>query len=292
MIYQNQPLTPKTGAFFVDPKTKAKIKTEQCIFLDIETVAGFNSFEEMPEILQERWRNKVDKWVQYSESSKAKILDAVFTEFSQNANDNLFDQNLLFEIYKKYQTSSAAVQYRDVAGLYPEYGKIICISVGFIKNNELQKLSFVGNEFELLSNFSFGINKTFERISSTYSDVWIVGHNVGFFDIPYITKRMNINGMLVPTFLHQAFQQPWNKKIIDTATEWRVGNTTGDATLDTICAMLNIESPKQGVVSGSNMTQYYYSSNFDVNEVANYCEKDIDTVYKLFTYLQNLNLYV
>lgn len=289
MIFQNKTsFSVNQGAFFVDQKTKTPISENNCIFLDCETVSGYKTFNDMPISLQERWRNKVDNWIQYSESSKAKILDAVFTEF-ENSSEKDFDQNLLYNIYKKFRVSNAELKYQEVAGLYPEYGKIICISIGFIKNGSLQKISFVGEETELLTNFQFGIFKTYQRMQSL-GDVYVVGHNVGFFDIPYITKRMNIAGLLVPPFLHQAFLQPWNKKIIDTASEWRAGNTTGDATLDTICEVLGIESPKHGIVDGSNMSKYYYSDECDINEIVSYCERDIDTVYNLFKKLQNLKI--
>ena len=289
MIFENKTFDNITqGAFFVDQKSRTPIPIEKCIFLDIETVSGYEKFEQMPLALQERWRNKVDNWIQYSDSSKAKILDAVFTEF-ENTPDKDFDQNLLYNIYRKYRTSNAELKYQEVAGLYPEYGKIICISIGFIKNGNFQKVSFVGGEYELLSNFQFGINAAYDRMQKG-GDVYVVGHNVGFFDIPYLVKRMNIAGLLVPPFLHQAFLQPWNKKIIDTATEWRAGNTTGDATIDTICEVMGIESPKHGVVDGSKMTAYYYSNDYDVNEVVAYCERDIDSVFNLFTKLQSLKI--
>lgn len=286
MIFKNQQLKETVAATFVNQQNKKAISPEQCIFLDIETVSGEKSFNNLSSDLQLRWINKVEKWIKYSDSSKAKILDAVFQEFESKENN--FDPNLLFDIYKKYQNSNPIEQYNQVAGLYPEFGKIICISIGSFKNKEFQKISFVGAERDLLANFQFGINKTYERLIKEFGDVWVVGHNVSFFDIPYITKRMAINGLLIPSFLHQAFIQPWNKKIIDTANEWRVGNTTGDATMETIMVILNMKNPKNGVVSGENMTNYYYSDSFDINEVVLYCEEDVQSVKNLFVYLQNL----
>jgi hypothetical protein len=99
---------------------------------------------------------------------------------------------------------------------------------------------------------------------------------------------MSINGLRVPTFLHQAFQQPWNKKVIDTATEWRVGNTTGDATLETLCEVLQIPSSKHSEVTGKSLANYYYSKDFDINKVVEYCESDVKAQYLLFNHLQNL----
>jgi len=288
MIFTNRNLNYVNAPSFLNPQTKKPIKPEQCIFLDVETVSGEKSFDDLPSDLQLRWVNKVEKWIKYSDSSKAKILDAVFQEFESQENN--FDSKLLFDIYKKYQNSNPTEQYSQIAGLYPEFDKIVCISVGYYKDNEFQKITFVGDEYSLLSNFQFGINKIYERLNNTYGDVWVVGHNVSFFDVPYITKRMAINGLLTPSFLHQPFLQPWNKKIIDTATEWRVGNTTGDATLETIMIVLNMENPKNSVVNGEKMSEYYYSDVCDINVIADYCENDVQSVKNLFVYLQNLKV--
>lgn len=288
MIFKNQELKFVVSPTFINQQTKKAISPEQCIFLDIETVPYYSSFEELSNDLKDRWINKVENWIKYSDSAKAKILDAVFQEFESNENN--FDPNLLFDIYKKYEKANPAKQYSEVAGLYPEYGRIICASIGFFKNKEFQKMSFVGSEFMLLSNFQFALNKVHERLIKEFGDVWTVGHNISFFDIPYITKRMAINGLLIPAFLHQAFIQPWNKKVIDTANEWRVGNTTGDATMETIMLVLGMSNPKSGIVSGENMSKYYYSDDSSIEEIVTYCENDIESLKNLFVYLQNLKV--
>lgn len=288
MIYkQAKQIEFETGSFFCDPKTNAPIKAEQCIFLDIETVPGFSSYEELSQTLQKRWDEKVDKWIKYSESSKGKILDAVFSEFEKQEKSYMKD-DILFDIYQKNMLSRPKDLYFEMAGLYPEYGKVICISIGSIKDGKFNIISFVGEEQELLSNFAYGVSMTYKRLSMSYSDVWVVGHNISFFDIPYITKRMNLHGLLVPQFLHKAFQQPWNKKVVDTATEWRVGNTTGDATLETIAISLGIDSSKNHEVNGETMARYYYSSASNIEKIAEYCEDDVRCQYELFTHLQIL----
>lgn len=288
MIYkQTKQVEFETGSFFCDPKTNQPIKAEQCIFLDIETVPGFSSYEELSESLQKRWDEKVDKWIKYSESSKAKILDAVFSQFEKQEKSYMAD-DILFDIYQHNMLSRPKDLYFEMAGLYPEYGKVICISIGSIKDGKFNVITFVGEEKQLLSDFLYGIMMTYKRLSMMYSDIWVVGHNVSFFDIPYITKRMNLHGLLVPHFLHKAFQQPWNKKIVDTATEWRVGNTTGDATLETIAISLKIESSKNHKVNGESMAKYYYSPESNIEEIAEYCEDDVRCQYELFTHLQNL----
>lgn len=289
MIVPNKNLTFATKPLFWDQNSRPPkpILPEQCIFLDVETVSGEKSYTDLPEQLQQRWKNKVDNWIKYSESSKAKILDAVFTEFEDQENN--FDPKSLLEIYNKNKVSNPEIQYNLVAGLYPEYGKIICASFGFFNKDQYQTFSFVGSEYDLLSNFQNALEKTNKSIIKNYGSCFVVGHNVQFFDIPYICKRMNILGLCIPDFLHQPGLKPWDKKVIDTATEWRVGNTTGDATLETLCLLLGIQSPKNEL-DGSKMTNYYYSDDFNINEIAKYCEGDCIAVKDLFVYLQNLKM--
>jgi len=288
MIYKHtKQIEFETSPYFRDPKNNVPIKAEQCIFLDIETAPAYSSYEGMSKEMQARWDEKVEKWIKYSESSKSKIIDAVFKEFD-NSNKNVIPDNVLYEIYRKNMETKPKDLYLESASLYPEYGKIICISIASIKDGELNTISFVGEEQKLLTDFLFGVQMTYKRLSFNYSDIWVVGHNVGFFDIPYMVKRLNINGFSIPDFLHKAFQQPWNKKIIDTATEWRVGNTTGDATLETIALSIGIPTSKDHVVNGSTMASYYYSDACDINKIVSYCEDDVRCQYELFKHLQNL----
>lgn len=291
MIFQNKTFESSIASTFVDPKTNQPIKPEQCIFLDIETVSGCKSYEEVPADLQRRWKNKVDRWIKYSENSKAKILDALFQEFEDSKGTQDFNQNLLYEIYLKNKEQNVAQQYKDNAGLYPEYAKIICISIGSYKDGQFQKISFVGSELELLENFQFGVQATYNRLNKQFGSVWIVGHQVSLFDIPFLVKRMTINGLLIPNFLHLSMTPPWNKKIIDTASEWRAGNTTGDATLETISILLDLHNPKNGI-TGEKLFEYYYSDSkqFDINVVVDYCEGDVETSKQLFEKLQNLKV--
>lgn len=295
MIYKNKSVSELSNStevrgFFVDQKKYQPIKPEECIFLDIETVANYSSYEQLSPELQKRFEIKLNRWINYDDSAKSKIIDAFFQELEKETNlMNVLDGESLLKIYKNQKAISPSKRYIEVAGLYPEYGKIICISMGFMKNGEFQTISFVGNELKLLMNFQFGITKLYERISKENDgNVWVVGHNINFFDIPFITKRMSLNGLITPYFLHQPFQQPWNKKVIDTASEWRAGNATGDATLDTIALNLGFESSKQGAVNGESMGKYYYSDKFDIKELVSYCESDVTTVYNIFNYLQNL----
>lgn len=283
MKFNNISFTAKKTPYFTS--NGKEISLEQCIFLDIETVSGEKSFNDLPDNLKSRWKNKVENWTAFSENSKTRILSAVFEEFEKD-NSSIPDKTLL-DVYKSNKEANYAAEYAKVAALYPEYSKIICISIGYMKNNDFVLTSFLGQEKELLANFQFGVNKVYDRIVKDYKECFIVGHNISFFDAPVITKRMFLNGLKVPSFLHGFGQKPWDKKLIDTASEWRSGSTTGDATLETLSILMLDENPKEGL-HGSKLTEYYYSDEYNENELINYCEGDVIAVKELFEKLQNL----
>ena len=67
------------------------------------------------------------------------------------------------------------------AALLPEFGKIVCVSVGFIiPSGEIKLDSFVGDEKEILGN----VCELFNRVDKL--GFRICGHNIKNFDLPYI----------------------------------------------------------------------------------------------------------
>ena len=80
------------------------------------------------------------------------------------------------------------------SALLPEFGKIVCVSVGFIlPNNEIKLDSFYGDEKDILTKLSDLLNRV-DKLGFI-----LCGHNVKNFDLPYIAKRMLINGIQVPS---------------------------------------------------------------------------------------------
>lgn len=250
MIFENRKFETTITPFFCDQKNGKPISIESCIFIDIETVSEFEQFCENSLEKQERFTSKYTKNLEGDQS---------------------------IEQY-----------YQQAAGLFPEYGKIICVSLGYIKDGEFKTLSFIGEEQDLLMNFSFAVQRITDSIQKIFSDVYAVGQNILYFDVPFISRRCIIHSINPPTLLHKPFAQPWTKKIIDLAAEWKCGNNTmGDATLDTICNVLGIESPKNGLVNGKIMSEYYYQTA-DIAVIAEYCEKDVIATYEIYKKLQNL----
>jgi len=208
-----------------------QLPVENILFLDIETVPVVNEYEELPGRLKEQWDKQAQK-------------------IAQNENDTpsgLFSK----------------------AGLYSEFGKIVCISVGFISNNELRIKSFYDHEeYRLLDNFSEMLNSYF-----TASENYLCAHNGKEFDFPFIARRMLIKGIKLPDILNTAILKPWQVRFIDTMELWKFGNYRKYTSLDLLSAVFDVPTPKDDI-DGSEVAAVYYE-NDDLERIKNYCQKDV-----------------
>jgi hypothetical protein len=171
------------------------------------------------------------------------------------------------------------------AGIYAEFGKIICISVGLIKEKEpfsFRLKSFFGDdEKELLSEFSSMLNKF-----SKNREALICAHNGKEFDYPYLARRMIINRLIIPEILDNAGRKPWEVKLLDTLDLWKFGDYKSYTSLDLLTTTLNIPSPKDDI-DGSMVAGIYYNEH-DIRRIAKYCEKDVLAVARVLFRFMNL----
>lgn len=222
------------------------------LFIDIETVgisSNLKSFQTEHSSLYNNFVNTID-W-----------FHKRFPETSEYSLDEIF--------YNR-------------AALVPEFGRIVCVSMGFITpNGEVKKQSFYGpNEEEILLK----TNESFNKVKKL--DYQLCGHNIKNFDIPFLSKRMIINGILPSRLLPTYDTKPWDIKAIDTMEIWKQGTNTLSS-LDLICSSLNIPTSKDGEVVGNKVHEnFYQKSNYE--EIKDYCEKDVDVVIEIIKKLQSL----
>lgn len=152
------------------------------LFLDIETVSNVAKYDDLNEDLQKLWKLK-------SRSVLRKYDEEITEEDAQQA-------------------------FGEKAGIYAEFGKIICISVGFVVRDADKNLSvrlksyYSHDEKALLEEFGDLIEKHYNNVNKDL----ICGHNIREFDIPYICRRMVINGLKLPNALNLAGKKPWETK--------------------------------------------------------------------------------
>lgn len=221
---------------------------EKILFLDIETVPSNGDFNELPKRLQELWETKVEK-------TRARMPDR-YTE----------DQSI-------------ADIYMSDAAIFAEFGKVVCISVGYIYEVEGEahfKLKSFYNDDEavLLNNFASLLNH-WDKPDRT-----LCGHNIKEFDIPYIARRMLINGIQLPQILNIAGKKPWEVQFLDTLELWKFGDFKNFTSLNLLTAVFDIPTPKDDI-DGSMVGKVYYETG-DLKRIATYCEKDVLATAQVF----------
>lgn len=228
------------------------------LFLDIETVPGTSDFEELHEELQELWGIKT--------------------------------RTILRKGQEELEFDEIAEAYRTRAGIYAEFGKIVCISVGFLTRQPdsdepvLRLKSFASHvEAGLLDDFSELLNKHFNNPDKFA----MCGHNIKEFDIPYICRRLLVNQLPFPRMLDIAGKKPWETKhLIDTLELWKFGDIKNYTSLRLLAAIFGFPSPKDDM-DGSDVASVYWEDR-DLDRIASYCEKDVLATVQLYLKMKRL----
>jgi len=225
------------------------IALDQLLLLDIETTPAAPAIEHLSEDMQQLWREKMAKTAPVS------------------GNDD-----------------SA---YADRAGIYAEFGKIVCISVGFfsLENNRYQlRLKSFCNDDEavVLSGFLELINKFYAK----YPRFQFAGHNIKEFDIPFICRRSVIHQLSLPQPLQLHGFKPWEVPMLDTLQLWRFGDFKHYISLKLLTAVMGIDTPKDDI-DGSMVGKVYWEEK-DLERIATYCQKDVLAVAQLLLKFKRL----
>ncbi len=214
------------------------VKISNVLFLDIETVPIVPTYDALSENMKKLWDKKAER-LRKSDNETA---------------EKLFGR----------------------AGIYAEFGKIICISCGIFRSDEFRIKSFYGeNENELLSEFAKLLNSHYNK-----KEHLLCAHNGKEFDCPYIARRMLINGIKLPLLLDIAGKKPWEISHLDTLELWKFGDYKSYTSLALLSAIFDIPTPKDDI-DGSDVARVFWVDN-DLERIVKYCQKDALTVAQLF----------
>jgi len=218
---------------------------ENILFIDIETVPQKLDFTEVAEPLQKLWEEK------------------------------LVRQRLL----KEDETAADAW---SRAGLYAEFGKIICIGVGFFDKGTFQLRAFSGDdEKKILKDFSTFLSQFIEHRKRA---IQLCAHNGKEFDYPYIARRMIINRVAIPAILDNGGKKPWEVPLLDTLELWKFGDYKAYTSLNLLAIVLGLPSPKQDI-DGSKVGETYWIQK-DIERIVRYCCVDVATLANVFLCLK------
>ena len=227
-----------------------RINPEHVLFLDIETVPQHPDFEALSEEEQQLWEGKTS--------------------------------------YQRKDEYTPA-EFYDRAGIWAEFGKVICISVGyFVFKGDIRNFrvtSFHGEEQSILKEFKTLLETHFSKPHHL-----LCAHNGKEFDFPYLCRRMIIHGIDIPYKLDLFGKKPWEVPHLDTMELWKFVDYKHYTSLKLMAQVLGVPSPKEDI-DGSDVRNVYYEEK-DIDRIITYCEKDTVTVAQIFLRLRNEPLLV
>lgn len=213
------------------------------LFLDIETVPQYAEYNEVPEEWKSLWGLKAQYLIRNKEDETVET------------------------IYLR-------------AGIYAEFGKIICISCGLVQGTGADKKivikSFAGDDEKIvLLEFSEMIKKW-----ATDGTKYLCAHNGKEFDFPYLCRRLIINHLPVPPVLNISGKKPWEVNHLDTMDLWKFGDFKSYTSLNLLAHALGIPTPKDDI-DGSMVWKVYWKEK-NLPRIITYCQKDVTTVAQIF----------
>jgi DNA polymerase elongation subunit (family B) len=220
------------------------------LFLDIETVASTDNYQILDERIKTQWGRK-----------------ALFFKRERNQTDE--------------------EMYHERAGIYAEFGKIVCVAVGKFIETETGELGlktkayYGDNEATLLSEFK-GMIEKMDPVN-----LKLCAHNGKEFDYPYLCRRMLINGIALPPALNIMGKKSWEVQHLDTLDMWKFGDYKHYTSLDLLAGLFNIPSSKNGI-DGSQVNSVYYQEK-DLLKIKDYCIQDVVVLAQLFLKLKSIN---
>jgi len=225
------------------------VNLENILFLDIETVPEKENWDEVSETTQ-----------------------------------RLFEQKTAYQ--RKEETT--VEEFYERAGIWAEFGKIVCISVGYFtpdeKEKQLRIKSFYGDdEKELLLEFKELLDTHFNKKQHV-----LCAHNGKEFDFPFIARRMIIQKVELPNKLNLFGKKPWEIPHLDTMELWKFGDYKHYSSLKLLTSILGIPSPKDDI-DGSEVAAVYYEEK-NLERIVLYCEKDTVAIAQLVLRFNNENL--
>lgn len=215
------------------------------------------------------------------------FLDIETVPEVENYSDLSEEKQELFDLKTQYQRKDEITpsEFYERAGIWAEFGKIVCISVGFFSNfnsnsRAFRVTSFFGDEVKILNDFKNLLENHFNKPQHL-----LCGHNGKEFDFPYIARRMIIHQIALPEKLNLFGKKPWEIPHLDTMELWKFGDYKHYTSLKLLTSILKIPSPKDDI-SGSEVGEVYYKEG-NIDRIVRYCEKDAVAVAQLLLRFNN-----
>jgi len=222
----------------------SQFQLENILFLDIETASIVPTHDDLPEKMQELWAKKSRR-------------------------------------YQKNGEPDPVTLYGEKAGIHAEFGRVVCISCGYLKfqdgQPEMVMKSYYGeDERQILEDFGKMLDDyRIDKFGKEHGARTLCAHNGKEFDFPYLGRRFLIHGLALPAFLQLQGKKPWEIKLLDSMELWKFGDYKAYTSLELMATVLGIPSPKDDI-DGSQVSRVFWDDK-DHERIKIYCEKDVKT---------------
>lgn len=195
-----------------------------------------------------------------------------YKDYKSFKNNDERGSSLFESKYFKYEWdvkySNVDEAYLANAGIISTYGRICCISFGFLDNGNKRISSYYGEDEKLIVTQFNDLLKKIEKKNFTLS-----GFRINAFDIPWILHKLHKYGIDPANIIYLYDKKPWECRIIDISESWKQ-KFAWSPTFDEVCYELGVKSPKDAM-NGSEVHKYYWEGKYE--DIKTYCEKDVSS---------------
>lgn len=211
------------------------------LFLDIETVAREKEIEEDTPLYE------------------SFVYKMRYTEEAQRKDFNSYNVKAL---------------YAEKAALYPEFGKVVCITVGKIVDGKLILISFNDeDEVTLLTRF----HKALYKWAAEDENLALCGVNLKFFDLRFIYIRSIVHQIVpVKGHINLTGLKPWEVYTADLTDYWKQ-TSPYNAPMLCIAEVLGLPNPKSDIDGSQVSSTYHNEGAKGLQRITEYCERDVLT---------------
>jgi predicted PolB exonuclease-like 3'-5' exonuclease len=221
--------------------TESKLKS--CLFFDIETCGNYSSYQEF----------------QKADPEGAHIWEK-----------------------KSHRMSYGSPEegYTNKVSLFPEFGRIVCLSYGVWKNGEIAVNTIIDPNENVMIKY---IANLFHKAGS--NGLVPTGWNIKNFDIPWVQRKLAMHGLMVPNSISTFEKKPWDVNIFDMKEMWKSFSNL-DVTFEEAAYVMGIPTPKDDI-DGSQVHEEFWKGNTE--RIQTYCEKDVKTMILMMEKLYTIN---
>ncbi len=185
---------------------------------------------------------------------------------------SLVIQDKIQEKISRQQERNPDFDYNYFASIHGDFGKIICISLGYVAEDESIRLKSIygDDEYQILQEFN--------HIIAGHNGIFIHYNGLNF-DIPFILQRMAHHGIAPANRRFTDLRRYSTDPHFDVMMQYYNWDMQKVLPLGILAELHGLPSPKEEL-SGSKVFQAYQEGEWD--RIKHYCEFDTATTLNLW----------